>query len=66
MKKALEIISNAFTVAMLVLFIIGVCAIDSDSVLPLIWILFSIAYFCVYSMVLNVKRHKIRRKVRNR
>ena len=62
MKKALEIVSNAFLVIAILLFIFGVMAIESNSAIPFIAIGISIAYISLYSMFLQVKGMKIRRK----
>ena len=62
MKKALEIISNALIMAMALLFILSACAIDSNSYIPFIGLLVSVAYFSVLSMFYRFKNLKIRRK----
>lgn len=62
MKKALEIVSNALIMAMALLFILSACAIDSDSYIPFIGLLISLAYFSVLAMFYRFKNLKIRRK----
>lgn len=64
MKKALEIISNALLGIAFLLFGFGCLAIESDSAIPFICIVISIAYFDIYATFLQFKGKKIVRRKR--